>query len=236
MDIFDYLIYFTIIYNIALFGCIFTIIIGVIGYVFGFYKNDEFYYFMLILSILTFGIVGLFLFPYLLIVIFDLIMYIFYIIITTIIPETGFPTLFIPVRELLMQIPPLKRFEDRGIFRLFTGIFEYIGGKNSFTKRTKKFLGEYYLFSKDNTYDLIKLYNPHVNVEKLANIVENMNNNNKKEESNNITNDIEVCTGNESKLTTPDMNYTSIFKNNISDMKSKFKCNLNTIPAYIGTI
>ena len=62
-----------------------------------------------------------------------------------------------------------------------------------------------------------------------------MSNNNKTQELNNINNDIDVCVGSSSDLTTPDMNYLNIFKNNINDMKNNFKCNLNTLPAYIST-
>jgi hypothetical protein len=179
--------------------------------------------------------VGYLLFPYLLIVVFDFIMYIFYIIITTIIPETGFLTLFIPLRELLMSIPPLKTFEARGIFRLFTNIFEFLGMSRPLSEGLYKLFNDYYLFSKNNTYELIKLFNPNINIDKFTNIIENMNNNNKSHELNNINNDIDVCIGSSSKLTTPDMNYLNITKNNIDDMKNKFKCNLKVVPAYIAT-
>lgn len=105
MDLIDLTITFTVIYHISLFGCIFTIAYKFTKFIFKLH-NIEFNAIEFILVILTFTFVGYFLLPYLLVVIFDFIMYIFYIIITTIIPETGFPTLFIPLRELLMEIPP----------------------------------------------------------------------------------------------------------------------------------
>lgn len=234
MDLLDYTIIFTIIYNIAFFGCFVVVGYKIIRFLLKLY-NIEFTFIDWVFTLLTFGIVGNLLTPYLLIVIFDLIMYIFYIIITTIIPETGFPTLFIPLRELLMKIPPLKKFEERGIFRLFTSITEFFGMFDNMKEAIKYMFTEYYYFSKDNTYEVIKLFNPHINIDNFTNIVENMNNNNKHFELNNINNDIDVCIGNSSELTTPNMNYVNILKNNINDMKNEFKCNLNTIPAYLST-
>ena len=122
MDLLDFTITFTIIYNILFALCFIVLAYKLTLFLFK-WHNIEFTTGDKFFTILTFGFVGFFLLPYLLIIIFDLIMYIFYIIITTIIPETGFPTLFIPLRELLMKIPPLKKFEERGIFRLFSSIF-----------------------------------------------------------------------------------------------------------------
>lgn len=230
----DAMILFIIIYNMALFGCIMTLLYMFIKYIFKL-NNIEFEFLKYFFIIITFGVVGVFLLPYLLVLIFAIIMYIFYIIIKTIIPETGFPTLFIPVRELLMKIPPLQNFEDRGIFNIFSSTMEFIGMKSPFTEGLNKFLFDYYLFSKSNSYELVKLYNPQINIENFANVIENMSNNNKTQELNNINNDIDVCVGSSSELTTPDMNYVNILKNNINDMKTTFKCNLNTLPAYIST-
>ena len=234
MNAIDAMILFIIIYNIALFGCFVTLIYMLIKYVFKL-NNIEFESLKTFLIIITFVLVGVFLLPYLLVLIFSLIMFIFYTIIKTIVPETGFPTLFIPVRELLMKIPPLQTFEDRGIFRIFSSSIELLGMNSSFKDGLKNFLGDYYLFSKNNSYELVKLYNPHIDIENFKNVIENMTNNNKTQELNNINNDIDVCVGSSSELTTPDMNYLNIFKNNINDMKTTFKCNLNTLPAYIST-
>lgn len=234
MNVIDAMILFIIIYNIALFGCLITLIYMLFKYVLKL-NNIEFESLKTFLIIITFQFVGFFLSAYLLVLIFSLIMYLFYIIIKTIIPETGFPTLFIPIRELLMKIPPLQTFEDRGIFRIFSSTIEFLGMNTSFKDGLKKFLGDYYLFSKNNSYELIKLYNPHIDIENFKNVIENMSNNNKTQELNNINNDIDVCVGSSSDLTTPDMNYLNIFKNNINDMKNNFKCNLNTLPAYIST-
>lgn len=234
MNFIDFIIFFTIIYNLALLGCLLVLILYIFCYIFNL-NNFEFRYLIIILSFITFNVVSYLVLPYFLIIVFFLIMYIFYIIIKTIIPETGFPTLFIPVRELLMKIPPLQTFEDRGIFRLLSSLFKFIGSSSSFSDRLKNFLYDYYIFSKDNTLFIIKLFNPHIDTEKFSNIIENMNNNNKKSELKNINNDVEVCIGNNTKFTTPDMNYTNILMNDISNIKNNFKCNLKTVPAYIAT-
>ena len=39
-----------------------------------------------------------------------------------IIPDTGIATFFIPLKELLLSIPPLPELEQAGIFRLFSAI------------------------------------------------------------------------------------------------------------------
>lgn len=234
MDLIDFTIAFTIFYNLAIFGCFMVICYKITIYVLNLH-NMEFTTIEWFFTLLTFGFVGFFLLPYILVVIFDLIMYIFYIIITTIIPETGIQTFFIPVRELLMKIPPLEKFETRGIFRLFTDILVFFGMSDRLAEALEYLFNSYYNFSKNGTYDIIKLFNPHINIDNFQNLVENMNNNNKKSELNNINNDIDICIGSSSKLTTPDMNYVNILKNNIDDMKNEFKCNLNVLPAYIST-
>jgi hypothetical protein len=157
-----------------------------------------------------------------------LIVYVIYIIIITIIPPTGFETLFIPVRELLLAIPPIPDFKSKGVFDIFDRIFWFIGFNNEGFKNK---CTNYLFFCKEDVYDLIKLFNPHLNIEKFANMVENKDNQNRKiaEASDNI----DVCIGSESSFTPPNASYVNIFKNNISDIKNKVKCNLDAIPAYI---
>ena len=64
---------------------------------------------------------------FILILLFYLIFYILYIIITTIIPPTGPATLFIPIRELLLKIPPFEDLIHFGVFRLFNSLFSIFG-------------------------------------------------------------------------------------------------------------
>ena len=70
MDFIDFTITFTVIYNIALFGCIITILYKTFKYFLNL-NNDEFNLIAFILSLCTFTVVGTLLLPYLLIVVFD---------------------------------------------------------------------------------------------------------------------------------------------------------------------
>jgi hypothetical protein len=170
---------------------------------------------------------------YYLITIFFLIMYFIYLFIIFIIPETGFATLFIPVRELLLAIPPIPALINKGIFKFYESIFSLLGfsGDPSYSK----FAREYFYFSKDGTNEIIQLFNPHLNVEKINYSIEDMNNNNKKSEIKNLKMDIDVCVNGNSDFTTPDTDYTGILSNNINDIKNSVKCNLKSIVPYIQT-
>jgi hypothetical protein len=170
---------------------------------------------------------------YYLITIFFLIMYFIYLFIIFIIPETGFATLFIPVRELLLAIPPIPALINKGIFKFYESIFSLLGftGDPSYSK----FAREYFYFSKDGTNEIIQLFNPHLNVEKINYSIEDMNNINKKSEIKNLKMDIDVCVNGNSDFTTPDTDYTGILSNNINDIKNSVKCNLKSIVPYIQT-
>jgi hypothetical protein len=157
-----------------------------------------------------------------------LIVYVIYLIIITIVPPTGFKTLFIPVQELLLAIPPIPDFKSKGVFDIFDRIFAFAGfNREGFRNKCTKYL----FFCKEDIYDLIKTFNPHLKIEKFANMIENKDNQNEKMAVAN--NDIEVCIGSDSPFTPPNSSYTNIFKNNITDIQNKVKCNLNALPAYI---
>jgi hypothetical protein len=160
-------------------------------------------------------------------------MYFIYLFIILIIPETGFATLFIPVRELLLAIPPIPALINKGIFKFYESIFSLLGfsGDSSYSK----FAREYFYFSKDGTNEIIQLFNPHLNVEKINYSIEDMNNNNKQSEIKNLNMDIDVCVNGNSDFTTPDTDYTGILTNNINDAKNSVKCNLKSIVPYIQT-
>jgi hypothetical protein len=170
---------------------------------------------------------------YYLITIFFLIMYFIYLFIILIIPETGFATLFIPVRELLLAIPPFPALINKGIFKFYESIFRLLGFTGD--PSLSKFAREYFYFSKDGTNEIIHLFNPHLNVDKINYTIEDMNNNNKKSEIKNLNMDINVCVNGNSDFTTPDTDYTGILSNNINDIKNSVKCNLKSIVPYIQT-
>jgi hypothetical protein len=157
-----------------------------------------------------------------------LLVYVVYLIIITIIPETGIVTLFIPVRELLLAIPPIPDFKSRGVFDVFDKVFAFIGFSNEgFQNKCNSYLS----FCKEDFYKIIKIFNPDLNIEKFANMVENKDNQNAKIAS--AQNNIEVCIGSDSKFTPPNSSYVTMVKNNIANMKNKVKCNLDAIPAYV---
>ena len=234
MDILDILVYFVIFFNI----CIFIWIVDTL-----FLKPFMFLFF----GDGNFGIIGETCykivttvsssFPsntlsiYYMITIFFLIMYFIYLFIIYVIPETGILTLFIPIRELLLAIPPLPSLINKGIFKFYESIFNVLGfsGDPSLSNFTR----EYFYFSKDGTYEIISLFNPHLDMEKVDYVIEDMNNNNKKSEIKILKKDVEVCTYGNTSFTTPDINYTGILKNNIDDVKTAVKCNLKSITPYI---
>jgi len=167
-----------------------------------------------------------------LISIFFALMYGIYLIIIIVIPPTGLFTLFIPIRELLLAIPPIPQLREKGVFKVFDRFFIIIG-----VSKTENFGNKYinYLsFFKDNFYDVIKIFNPHLNMNKFATLIENMQNNNKESERRNVNNDIDICISTNSDITTPDMNFIDLAKNNFNDIKNKVKCNLNALPTYIS--
>jgi len=165
---------------------------------------------------------------FVIIVVLFLLVYVIYLFIIIVIPKTGFPTLFIPVQEILLAIPPIPDFKSRGVFYIFDKIFELFGfNHEGFRNKCSNYL----FFCKEDLYDIIKLFNPHLNIEKFANIVENKDNHNEKMAAANTN--IEVCIGSDSPFTPPNSSYVNMVNNNIAEMKNKIKCNLDAIPAYI---
>jgi hypothetical protein len=182
---------------------------------------------------------------YYLITIFFLIMYIIFLIIMFTIPETGLATLFIPVRELLLSIPPFPALINKGIFNFYSSIFKLFGlsGNSSLSA----FVREYFYFSKDGSYEIMKIFNPHLNTDKIDSILmgidnnyefgilEDMDNNNKKSEIKTLRDNVNVCVDGGSDFTPPNIDYTGMLKNNINAVKSNIKCNLSSITPYIQT-
>jgi len=236
MDIIDILVLFVVFFNICIF--IWVVDIVILKPIMYLFFGDG-----------NFGIIGESIYkgitttsstfpsntltPYIIITMFFLIMYFIYLFIILIIPETGIATLFIPVRELLLAIPPIPALIDKGIFKFYESIFTFLGftGDPSYAK----FARDYFYFSKNGTNDILQLFNPHLNVDKIDYIIEEMNNNNKKSEIKDLKLDIDVCVNSKSNFTTPDIDYTGILKNNINDVKNNVSCNLKSIVPYIQT-
>lgn len=163
-------------------------------------------------------------FIYFLFLILYLIMYVFYLIIIHIIPETGFATLFIPIRELLLKIPPLPILIDKGVFKTFDNFFSYFGGSINF----KNFFNNYAEFAKNNIIEYIRLFNP--DIDSIIEELQNKNNN-----TDDDIGDVNICVNSQAPLSTPDMNFADLFMNEIKNAKNNVRCNLNSIKAYIKT-
>lgn len=170
---------------------------------------------------------------YAVIMIFFIIMFIIYLFITLIIPETGFVTLFIPIREILLKIPPLEQLNNRGVFRMFNSFINMIIGNDKFFNKFINFFDQYFIDVKYSLYEMINLYNPEFNT-----IIENMeiaNKNTISKKNTNINNDIDVCINSNTTFTTPDTNFFTMLLNNFKDTKTNINCNVNKIGAYIST-
>ena len=236
MDLIDMLILFVVFFNICIFIWLCNILIYTpLNYLF--FGQDNFgiigqssYYAITTVSE-TFPSYTLVI--YYVITILFLIMYFIYLFIIIVIPETGFPTLFIPVRELLLSIPPLPALINKGVFNFYKSLFGVLGitGDPSLSN----FSREYFYFSKDGTYEILQLFNPYLDVDKVDTVIEYMNNNNKDSEIKNLKKDVEVCIDGNSDFINPDSSYTDILKSNINDVKNNVKCNLKSITPYIQT-
>lgn len=233
MDILDICIYFVNLFNSSIIiGLIGMILSPIFTYLFGTYIFGIIsIFFSIIYYIYTTLFPNWTLFPYLIVTIFFLIMYVIYLIITIIIPETSIATLFIPIRELLLAIPPLPSLIDKGVFPFFTSVIKLFRVNDVIEEKLRNFSIEYLNFSKGTIVELIQLFNPHLDMDM---VIEKMQNNNKKAEINFLKKDVDICIKSKANLTTPDMNFVGIIKNDINDINNTIKCNLKSIGPYIN--
>jgi hypothetical protein len=162
-------------------------------------------------------------------------MYGIYLIIKYVIPDTGFPTLFIPIKELLLKIFPLPDLEQAGIFRFYDAVVSVFYFP-TFEEKIKNLLYEYYLFSKNGTIEVIKIFNPSIETETLETaIIETLKNYNRDEKYKKIEKDVNVCISNNIELTQPNATYIEDIKANINNIKTNIDCNMKSIGSYIST-
>jgi hypothetical protein len=89
-------------------------------------------------------------------IVFYILFYICYLLIKLVVPDTGIQTFFIPLKELLLKIPPLPSLEEYGVFRLFECIgdaFKISSSLKAYIKINNCFID----FSTDNIKAIIKL-------------------------------------------------------------------------------
>lgn len=174
---------------------------------------------------------------FLLFLILYLILYAFYLFIIYVVPETGPNTLFIPIRELLLAIPPLPLLINKGVFKMFDNFFSLFGGAIKF----KDFLKNYVEFSKENIIQYIRMFNPDIDI-LITEVQKNNSNDNSNTNDNSNSNiidtsknDVDVCIDSQTPITTPDMNFIDSIMNQITHSKNSIRCNLNSIKSYIKT-
>lgn len=184
------------------------------------------------------------------ILIFFTIMYIIYLIIITLIPETGPMTIFIPIRELLLKIYPLPVLMDRGIFRLYDNILEIFSLKQSILRMIIKFFSALMQFSKDNIKEALIFMFP--NFEDKINIyIDNIedDNSNNKDNSNKdkpklvnleegdvykkIEEDKQACITQNTIPITPNMSASEKMEINMKNNFEKVNCESKSISNYI---
>lgn len=101
----------------------------------------------------------------LLIFIFYLIFYAIYWFIINIIPETGLLTFFIPIRELLLMIPPLPELTEYGVFRFIEALFKAFGLSTPLEK-FKAIMKAKYRFSRENMKRIVDYFFPDTDLSK----------------------------------------------------------------------
>ena len=240
MDIIYFAIIFVVIFNICIFIWAIDYIITqpTIFYIYGTGDERNKEWFIWVYEKLMFLIEN---FPkissvlYVLVNIFFIIMYGIYLIIKYIIPDTGILTLFIPIKELLLKIPPLPELEQAGIFKFFDGIIS-VFYYPTFEEKIKNLFYEYYLFSKNGTIEVIKIFNPSIETDALETaIVETLKNYNRDEKYKKIEKDVNICISNNSELSPPNATYIEDIKANINNIKTNIDCNMKSISSYIST-
>lgn len=171
-------------------------------------------------------------------IIFYIIFYIIYIIIITIIPDTGFPTFFIPLKELLLKIPPLPSLIEYGIFKLFDSILDALKLSTSF-KRFVKINLAFMNFSRDNIKNILKMILKDTDIEiNLGDDKENFSNINKEENPiyKQIDKDVNICYLNNKKMIDAGMSEVDKKYTEYANYKELIKCKANSIGKYIRII
>lgn len=181
---------------------------------------------------------------FILIIVLFIVMYIIYLIIINVIPPTGFPTLFIPIRELLLKIYPLPSLIDKGVFKLFDRILELFGLKGSLITFISKFMTAITDFSKDNIKGVLIMLAPSLEpqINEYAKRIEEKFNEKNKNNLINLENseihkkiqeDKEICIAQNTKLITPNMSASEKININIKNNFEKVNCESKAITKYV---
>ncbi len=182
---------------------------------------------------------------FVLIMVFYIIFYIIYIIIITIVPETGIQTLFIPLRDLLLKIPPLPDLKKYGVFDLFDRIIKAFG-LEPFLKKLLGINNALFIFSRENIKRIVLMIYPDFDTTVLdSQIDERKKQTDEKEdikkepktEHNEVYDKIEenteICISNNWKEITPDMSASDRLKVQYANINERIKCQASSIGNYI---
>jgi len=178
--------------------------------------------------------------------IFYIIFYIFYIIIITIIPETGFPTLFIPIRELLLSLPPFPSLIKYGVIRLIDNILEIFTIKGHLVRFVKLNIAVY-AFSKENIRRIFNDIYPELG-DRMVEIIpfekhqlkeekpkkeEEKPINKNKDIYKKIEAETDICIANKLIKITPDMSSLEVNNANFKNAMIRANCHSKSIGKYI---
>ena len=182
---------------------------------------------------------------FILIMVFYIIFYIIYIIIITIVPDTGIATLFIPLKELLLKIPPLPDLKKYGVFDLFDRIIRAFG-LEPFLKKLLGINNALFIFSRENIRRIILMIYPEFDTavldkqidEKKEQTGEKTKKNEPEQVENNevydkIDENIEICIANNRKEISPDMTASDRLKVQYENMNEMIKCRASSIGDYV---
>jgi hypothetical protein len=182
------------------------------------------------------------------IILIFLIFYMIYLAIKLLVPDTGFATLFIPLKELLLSIPPLPQLEKAGIFRLFSGIGKAFGLPTAIQK-VFGFNRAVLIFTQEHIKNILRSIFPNIDYDNIMigsdnddnSIASSEDEEEKKEEIeprkkkiyNKIENDTKICALNNYKHITPDMDKNEIMAIEFKNTNSDSKCGSKSLPKYI---
>ena len=176
-------------------------------------------------------------------IIFYLIFYFIYVAIKTLVPDTGIQTFFIPLKEILLQIPPLPTLERYGIFRLIECIFNSFGitpALQGFIKFNLCFID----FSRDNIRTILKMIFPDIDFDSEKPLESKKTNNDDSDEKDIMKNivykqideEVNICYRNNRKPMKIGMTQEEKSKIEYNNNQAYIKCKANSIGKYIRII
>ncbi len=163
-------------------------------------------------------------------------MYLIYLFIMYVIPPTGILTIFIPIREILLMIPPLPALQKFGVIRLMDRIMEAIYMKGLLIKFVK-INGAVFDFSRENIKRVLILLLPSLKdkIDKFTNNLEDKEEQTKgkTEIHKNIEDNKNICIAQNTKMITPDMSSGDRISNEFSNLFEMIHCESKSIGDYI---